>query len=122
STNRGQQVMKKGAPRGSPGYGMGSVPAGGGGSSPRSPLARSSTPVWTACWASGAGPRSGQVVCRRAGAEGDRGREGVLPVQIDGRFAEGWPEPKALVAARRPEATATGAVGADHEEPVVLRW
>src|SRR5262249_20804483 len=70
----------------------------------------------------GRGPEVREGDAPAVRAEGDWGREGVRLVQIDRRLAEGWPEPKALITARRAEATASAAVRADQEEPVVLRW
>src|SRR5262249_32708479 len=50
-----------------------------------SPVARSSTAIWTACWPSGAGPRSVKVMRRPSGLKAIGGeRVYAPPTEIDG--------------------------------------
>src|SRR5262245_13245569 len=79
STNLGQHVRKYGALTGLSGNGVGAEPAGSRVSSFRSPVTRSRTAIWTACWPSSAGPITVKVMRRPFGLKETGGEKVYAP-------------------------------------------
>src|SRR4029453_12708617 len=92
----GEQEGKTGDDPGLSGNGVGSVPAGRCVSSLRSPVTRSSTAIWTACWPSGAGPRSVKVMRRPSGLKEIAGETVYAKLKIMDGLPKAGPSRKLL--------------------------